>query len=117
MSVQVANFEKSMAFTLFLPTEIDFGDEDPKCYLLTGNNETLSCVADRKNKTLFFRGVYNFFDANPGTISIMIDKLKNPVKNVVTKSFAIVTQTYDGYSMDKIAEGISINFYCEYPCA
>jgi len=68
MSIELANFEKSMVLTLYLPKEIDFGDENPVCTGLTGNNDVLKCDTDRKAKTLTFRNTFNFFEANPGAI-------------------------------------------------
>ena len=106
-----------MAFTLGLPDEINFGSQAPTCSGITGNSGSLSCDISRRKKTLFFDNVFTFYDANPGTIDINIDKLLNPSTNLVTQSFYIVTQTFDGYFMDSLAEGMSINFYCEYPCA
>mmetsp|Transcript_36595 Transcript_36595/g.48051 ORF Transcript_36595/g.48051 Transcript_36595/m.48051 type:complete len:153 (+) Transcript_36595:332-790(+) len=117
LSIQVENYEKNMAFTLALPEEIDFGDEDPVCSGLTGSTGMLVCEANRKKKSLFFPNVFTFYDANPGKLEILIQPLRNPKTNLVTSSFLISTQTFDGYLMDTIRSGISINFYCEYPCA
>ena len=78
LSIQVNNFEKNMAFTLALPDEIDFGDEDPKCSGLTGSRGALVCEVNRRKKTIFFPNVYTFYDANPGTLEILIDPLRNP---------------------------------------
>jgi len=84
LSIQVFNFEKNMAFTLKLPKEIDFGDEDPTCSGLTGSSGTLVCEIDRKKKTLFFPNTFTFYDANPGKLEILIDPLRNPTTNLVT---------------------------------
>lgn len=48
---------------------------------------------------------------------IKIEKLRNPTLNVVTSSFSIETETYDGFPMDQLKTDLTINFYCEYPCA
>jgi len=36
LTVEMQNFEKNMVFVLYLPNEIDFGDEDPFCESLSG---------------------------------------------------------------------------------
>ena len=55
LTVEVANFEKNMQFILYLPGEIDFGDENPYCTGLAGtDNKVLKCEADRGAKTLKF---------------------------------------------------------------
>ena len=58
-----------------------------------------------------------FAKANPGEMVILIERLKNPSENIITSSFNIRSETYDGYAMDEITSNITINFYCEYPCA
>ena len=35
----------------------------------------------------------------------------------MTSSFDVRTLTYDGYPMDFISTNITVNFFCEYPCA
>ena len=118
LTVQVANFEKNMRFTLQLPEEIDFGDEDPYCTGLSGvDNDVLRCDTDREAKTLKFTNAMQFSQANPGEMVILIESLRNPLSNVVTSSFTVTTESYDGYPMDTIKSDITINFYCEYPCA
>ena len=107
-----------MYFTLTLPAEIDFGDEDPYCTGLSGvDNDVLRCDADRDAKTLKFTNAMQFSQANPGEVVILIENLKNPTENVITSSFTVVTETFDGYPMDELKTDLTINFYCEYPCA
>lgn len=90
LTVQVENFEKNMRFTLNLPEEIDFGDEDPVCLGLSGvDNDVLRCEADREAKTLKFTNAMQFSQANPGEMVILIENLRNPLTNVVTSSFTI----------------------------
>mgnify|MGYP006975448566 FL=1 len=36
LTLEVENFEKNMAFTLYLPEEIEFGDADPLCTGISG---------------------------------------------------------------------------------
>lgn len=48
---------------------------------------------------------------------ILIENLRNPLENIITSSFGIKTQTFDGYAMDELLNGVTVNFYCEYPCA
>ena len=100
-TIEVENFEKNMQFTLTLPDEIDFGDEDPYCTGISGvDNDVLRCEADREAKTLKFTNAMQFSPSNPGEMVILIENLKNPTENVVTSSFAVKTETFDGYAMD-----------------
>jgi len=116
--VQVENFEKNMKIILQLPSEINFAKEDPHCYGLSGLDQTeLTCVIDKKNKTILFPNSMEFATANPGRMAISIEKLKNPSENIITSSFNIRTETFDGYPMDDISNGITVNFFCAYPCA
>jgi len=80
-----------MAFTLKLPKEISFGDEDPICSGLTGSSGVLACDIDRDAGTMFFPNVFTFYDANPGKLELLIDPLRNPETNLVTSSFIIVS--------------------------
>ena len=43
------NFETNMVFILYLPEEIDFGDEDPYCTPVSGINDltVLRCDTNR----------------------------------------------------------------------
>ena len=100
-----------------MPKEIDFGDADPYCTGLSGTSNTvLNCVPDRSAKTIRFTNAMQFATANPGTMVILIESLKNPSENAITSSFGIFTESNDGYEMDKIFSDITVNFYCEYPC-
>jgi hypothetical protein len=45
-------------------------------------------------------------------IRILIDGLKNPIENIITKSFTLSTMTSDGYQLDKLAKNMTVNFYC-----
>ena len=118
LTVNLNNFEKNMRIIMSLPEQISFGDEDPECTGLSGtSNAELICRADRTEKTLTFTNAVQFYDANPGQMRILLKYLKNPVDNIITDSFLIRTETFDGYQMDEISSGITINFYCEYPCA
>ena len=47
----------------------------------------------------------------------MLSKLKNPLENIVTSSFKIETYSDDGWKLDEISQNVTINFYCNYPCA
>lgn len=118
LSVNMENFEKNMAFTLTLPDQINFATDDPYCTGLSGtDNDVLKCETDRAAKTIKFTNAMQFANANPGEMRILIENLKNPVVNEITSSFSIQTETYDGFFMDRMDTGITINFYCEYPCA
>ena len=43
LSIKVENYEKNMAFTVAIPTEINFGGNDPQCSGLTGSTGSLVC--------------------------------------------------------------------------
>ena len=58
-----------------------------------------------------------FAVSNPGKMSFSIEKLKNPSENIITSSFMIKTETFDGFPMDEINNAITVNFFCAYPCA
>jgi len=60
----------------------------------------LRCEADRDAKTLSFTNILQFAQANPGEMRILIENLKNPSVNEITKSFLIKTFTKDDYPMD-----------------
>ena len=47
----------------------------------------------------------------------LIENLRNPVVNEITDSFLIKTFTRDDYPMDTLLTNMTVNFYCEYPCA
>ena len=113
------NFEKAMAFTLELPNEIEFGQEDPNCSIISGNVNQVytACGANRELKTLTFASALQFVTENPGQLVITIDSLKNPSERIETSSFKIRTDTSDGYPMDEISENVTIKFSCDFPCA
>jgi hypothetical protein len=107
-----------MRIILQLPMEINFGADDPTCYGLSGVAPSeLNCITDRKKKTISFTNALEYAETNPGEIRLSIENLKNPSENKVTSSFSIKTETFDGYPMDDILTGISINFFCAFPCA
>ena len=118
LTVEFAQFEKSMYFILYLPPEIDFGEENPACTTLSGVDvPVLTCSADRTAKSLKFTDALKYAQSNPGKIEILIDKLRNPLENIVTSSFKIDSFTYDGYEIDSLTSDVTVNFFCEYPCA
>ena len=118
LTFQVSNFETNMVFTLFLPDEITFTEDDPQCFGVSGTDEdVLRCETQRSTRSLRFTNAMQFKQANPGALTILIENLMNPADNVITKSFGLTTETADGYAMDELFEDITINFYCEYPCA
>ena len=118
LTVTVNNFEKAMKIVLHLPEEIDFGEEDPTCTGLSGvDNPSIICIADRAAKTLSFPNALQFALSNPGEMRFLIENLRNPKVNEITNSFLIKTYTKDDYPMDELLTDLSVNFYCEYPCA
>ena len=49
------NFEINMAFTLYLPDEINFTEDNPVCKGLVGTDiDVLRCTVDRDAKSLLF---------------------------------------------------------------
>ena len=91
LSLKAENYEKNMAFTVVLPPEITFGENNPACSGITGSSGSIACETDRSKKTLFFPNVFTFYDADPGVIKVEVDKLRNPKTNLVTQSFIIAT--------------------------
>jgi len=71
LTLQVANFETNMVFTLFLPDQINFVEEDPQCFGISGtDNEVLMCDTNRSAKSLSFTNVLQFRQSNPGQMKI-----------------------------------------------
>lgn len=68
------------------------------------------------NRTIVLTDAVTTKDVAPATIELRIEALFNPGTNLVTDSFEIVTRTYDGYIIDSITEGLTVNFYCLFPC-
>ena len=55
LTVQVENFETNMVFTVFLPDQINFTDDDPQCLGISGlDNGVLRCETNRSSKSLKF---------------------------------------------------------------
>lgn len=52
----------------------------------------------------------------PLQITIMVMQIKNPLDNIITETFQIVTETWDGYLIDTLEEGLNVNFFCVFPC-
>jgi hypothetical protein len=53
----------------------------------------------------------------PDIVEIIFQGFSNPNDNIVTDSWKLRTYTWDNYLIDTLDDGLSINFYCEYPCA
>lgn len=107
-----------MDIIVTLPKEISFTGDDLTCIGIKGidNPEQVVCKIDTKAKTVTITKAVTFQRGNPGAISIQLNSLRNPDKNIVTTSFKIDTFTSDGYRLDKINTDVTINFFCEYPC-
>jgi hypothetical protein len=118
LEVYLENYEQNMNIILTLPPEISFATDTIVCEGLQGtDSKNVTCLEDRENKQINFTDAVTFQRGNPGTIRINIQKLKNPIENIVTSSFKIETYTDDGWKLDEIATNITVNFYCNYPCA
>ena len=90
LTVEFNQFEKSMYFILYLPDEIDFGEENPLCSVISGlDQDELTCTADRVAKSLTFTDALRYAQSNPGRMEMLIDKLRNPVENIITSTFKI----------------------------
>lgn len=72
---------------------------------------------NQARKTINITNAVQYQTGNPGTIQIIISTLKNPAKNLVTETFQIRTFTKEGFALDALTEKLTINFFCEYPCA
>lgn len=95
-----------------------FGSNQIKCYGLAGTDtEEVTCKTNTKKKQITITDAVTFQRGNPGKIRILLDSLKNPKENIVTDSFLIETFTSDGWVLDEIRSNVTVNFFCEYPCA
>jgi len=103
---------------LTLPKQITFGKTPVKCFGIAGtDSENITCTTDARKKQVRITDAVRYQRGNPGTIRIVIDNLKNPKQNIVTDSFVVQTYTSDGWVLDEIRQNVTVNFYCEYPCA
>jgi hypothetical protein len=53
----------------------------------------------------------------PEEVQIIFQDLKNPTVNEVMSSWKLKTYTWDGWGIDNLNAGMSINFFCEFPCS
>lgn len=76
LTLQFSSFETDMAFTLYLPEEINFTEDNPSCYGISGtDNEVLRCDINRVAKSIRFSNVLQYRQTNPGKMEIMIENL------------------------------------------
>ena len=116
--VSPVNYAQNMFIVLTLPKEIFFGSSNVNCYGLAGTDtENVTCSTDTRKKQITLTDAVTFQRGNPGKIRFMLDSLKNPKDNIETGSFSIETYTPDEWVLDKISTNVTVNFYCEYPCA
>ena len=52
----------------------------------------------------------------PFSIQFKINNIENPSIPIITSTFAIQTNSYDGYMLDQLSQGLTINFICGMPC-
>jgi len=116
VSFNPINFEQNMKIHIGVPWSITIPDK-PICRGLLGTDQTdLTCTVVRGNNTLIFSDALVQMKLKPDTIKLFINNLTNPKENVVTKSFQLITKSYDGYKIDERTTDLAINFYCVFPC-
>lgn len=108
------NFEQNMTVHIAVPASIGIPDK-PVCRGLQGTDSTnLNCT--RANRTITIHDAWLKMTERPETIALVMNNLTNPAANVLTKSFQLTSKTHDGYLIDERTSGLSINFYCSFPC-
>ena len=111
------NFQRGMSVKLTLPQEISFSQSLVLCYGLEGTDrEVLTCATNKQEKSITVTNAFENSVGNPGLVKILYRTLKNPQRNIFTGSFKLETFNQNGFLLDKLTEGLDVNFYCSYPC-
>ena len=76
----------------------------------------VNCKTDPVGRNITISNAFDKRDIAPQLIRITFESLYNPDNHINTKTFKILTFTHDGYGIDYIDSGITINFYCVTPC-
>lgn len=106
-----------MRIVITVPKEISLTSNSISCIGVSGTDaQNLDCSLNLIAKIITITNAVTFQKANPGTIRIILSQLKNPPQNIVTSSLKVQTFTANGYLIDDLSTGISINFFCQYPC-
>jgi len=88
------------------------------CVGVTGTDKLqLACEADWTNYTITLTDALASKDVMPDVIEFILENLTNPIDNIVTESFTILTKTWDGYEIDSVDTDLVLNFVCVFPCA
>ena len=111
-----ANFEQRMKILITVPKTITIL-EKIICHGVRGTDSTeVNCEVDQDENTIRLLDAVDQRDIAPPRIEVLIESLYNPTENIVTESFGIETFTHDNYGIDSLKEGLTVNFYCVYPC-
>ena len=114
-----SNFVQNMKLVVAVPKEVQFPKSTALlCHGLAGTDSpNLNCTVDGPRRLILISDAFSYQRGNPGTVRILIESLENPNENILTNSFRLVTLTSNGFLLDTVEQGLSINFFCEYPCA
>ena len=105
-----------MVILITVPESITI-PEEIICYGAAGlDSSIVNCTTDPEKNTITIPNGFDKRDIAPQLVRLTFESLFNPNKHINTKSWKIETFTYDGYAIDYIDEGITINFYCVTPC-
>ena len=113
------NFEQNMKIVIGLDRRVTIPDNwNRTCRGIRGTDKSeLACEVDWYNYTITLTDAVATKDVKPDVIEFVLEGLANPIYNVVTDSFTILTRTWDWYDIDFIDTGLTLNFYCVFPCA
>ena len=108
-----------MQIELGLPNQIRLGSrESVNCYGDQGTDGiNLKCSLDLVTRTLTVQNAVTFQSTNPGLIKIIFETFQNPDNNIQTNPFVLTTRTSDGYLLDKDNTTLTVDFFCQFPCA
>lgn len=114
-----------MRIYIYFPKEITFPANwnqtyfDTGCVGVTGTSfPKLRCEYDKYQHMLNFTDALSMAEIRPDKITINITDLRNPIQNIKTSPFRIITETADGYKIDQMdtIKPLYVNFFCVFPC-
>lgn len=111
------NFEKNMKIVVKIPPEIQNVTGDIQCIGTDGTDKrNLTCLTTVLERAVRLTDAVAEQELNPDRIEFILTTLQNPATNILTSSFEIYTETYDGYLIDELRQNLTVNFYCIFPC-
>lgn len=101
------NYERNMRIYIYFPKEITFpaGWNETHygkgCVGVAGTSfPKLTCDYDKFKHMLNITDALSMAEIRPDTITINITDLRNPMRNIKTSPFKIISETVDGYKVD-----------------